>query len=114
RQVQLQLLPGVAAVVGKDHAALGAGIEKARALRVFADDVQINVLRQAGRQAFPGVAVVGGLVQVRLHVVEAVGVGDDVGGACIEMRSLDAIDSGPFGLAGNVLGDARPGFAVVA
>ena len=57
----------------QDHAGtvaelLGVG------LQLLADHVQVNVLRQLRCQALPGLAVIGRLPQVRLHVVETVGV----------------------------------------
>ena len=58
--------------------------------------MQVDVLRQLRRQARPRLAEVGGLEQVRPHVVQAVGVDDDVGRAGVEGRRLDAADRAPL------------------
>ena len=58
--------------------------------------------------------MIAGAVEVRVHVVDHVGVDDDVSHRRVERRRLDHLDRGPLRQAGQVLGHVRPGLAGVA
>jgi hypothetical protein len=108
-EVRFQRFPGRTVVARQHHAALGANVEEAAPLRVFAHCVQVHVRGQPRGEALPRLPVVRRLVQVRAHVVEAVRVHDHVGGAGVETRRLDEVHRPEGGNAADVGGDVRPG-----
>ena len=94
RQVQLQP-PPVRAVVGRvPHASLRAGIKQARPFRIGPDHAGELVFRNAADDGFPAPAVVGGLEQVRLEIVQLVSRGGQVQPARFEGVRLDRVDLG--------------------
>lgn len=112
RELAAQRLPALAGVARDHEPLLGAEVEQVRALGVLAQDDQVGVRRQRAGERRPGLAVVGGLVEVRPNVVEAVGVDHHIGGPRRPARGLDALDRGPLGRSGR--GHFLPGRAVVA
>ena len=114
RQVELERLPGLALVGREDDAALGSGVEHPLLLRIFPDDVERDVLGKRAGEERERLSVVPRPVQVGVHVVEHMGVGDHEGHRGVERRGLDHLDRGPLGKAGQVVGDVGPGLARVA
>ena len=109
RKIAAQRLPVGAVVERHPHSPFSSCIKKPGALRVLAQNT-----RELGRwdsigDEGPGGAVVGGPVQVRLHVVELVPVGGDVSRSRSEVRRVDHRDARPLRQSRrrNVL----PGFA---
>src|SRR5262245_20153119 len=58
------------------------------------------VFLDSGYDFRPRLAVVGGLVEIRLEVIELVARGGQVGGTLFRRVRLDAVDHGPFGKLG--------------
>src|SRR6185312_7027812 len=117
-QVGHELLPTAGAVGGDEQAALGADEEQVGVARVLAHRLYLAHLRQVGGDIRPGLAVVGGLVEVGTVVVVAVVVERHVGGRAAEVRGLDArhlhVALGRAGhTAGQVAHDVGEVFAAV-
>ena len=96
RQIELEPLPGSAVVDRIHHAALGAEVQLPAPGRILTNGVEVDVLRNCGIEPGPGLAEVGGLVQVRPVVVESMRVDDDVRGGGVERRGFDQADRGPL------------------
>ncbi len=107
------LHPPPAAVVGDPEAELGAEEEEIPVPRVLLHDVGVAA-QVRGRQALPGLAVVGGAVDVGLEVRPPVVVEDHERRAGVEPGGEDVGDPGVRRHSGDVLLDARPGLAAVA
>ena len=75
--------------------------------------MKINILRELGGKLLPGLAEVRGLIKIGPHVIEPVGIEDDIGRGRVEMRSLDAIHGSPLRHARDILGDVGPVLAAV-
>ena len=115
RQVELERLPALAVIGREDHAPLGSRVEHALS------SSGLRERRGAGRpgaasrrEQRPGLAVVARPVEVGMHIVEHVGVDDEVGRRRVERRRLDHLDRAPLRQPGQVLGDVGPGLAAVA
>ncbi len=109
RKVELEALPVPSVVEGDEEAELGAGEEEPLALRVLPDDPGGEVRGDAvlaGGQEVPRLAVVGGLEDVRMPVVEAVLVSRHVRRPRRVLGEVDPVDRGQLGQA--VRGDLRP------
>jgi len=74
-----------------------ASVEQAFAFGIFADGVDVRIIRKAGDEFGPGFAKVAGLENERLEVVEFVRIDSHIGAGSIERRSFDEADHGPFG-----------------
>ena len=111
----LVLCPVIAAIHAHPQAQLGAQEEQLRILGVFGDDVRIamHAALFCG-QRLPGLAAVGGLVNVRRHVAKGVAIKRRVG----HVRAVAAGGNGRYPAvlrqAGHVANDVRPGLAAVA
>src|ERR1022692_1810996 len=65
-------------------------------IRIFANDARESPRRNAAGNRDPGFAVVGGLVEIWLKVVELVFGSGEVSRAGVEWRGLDGVDLHPF------------------
>src|SRR5262245_10509292 len=112
RQIELEGLPIRTVIERSPNGGLRSRVEKAFAPGILTDRVNIRILWQAANDFGPGFAEVRSLENVRLEVVELVGVHRRVSSSRFELRSFDQADHGPFG---NFLGrDVRPSLAAVA
>ena len=92
RQVELQRLPVVAVVERDVDAELGAGEEQPRADLVLANRVHVGAVRDPAVDLLPAPAAVLRAVDVRVEVVELVGVDGRVRLVWIRARRLDHRD----------------------
>ena len=112
RQVQLEGLPARAVVERHVEAVLGAAVEQAGAPGVGPHHAGEVGGRDAGHDAGPAAAVVGGFVEVGAEVAGFVAGSREVGGAFLGGMGFDAIDEAPLGQGGGR--HLAPGFALVA
>ena len=89
RQVELQRFPARPVVERRPDAGLGTGEEQTFPLDIAADGARVRAHRDAGVDAGPAGAVVGGLEQVRREVVLLIAVGREIRRAGIKRRGLD-------------------------
>ena len=111
-EVELEGLPEVSVGEGDVEAELSAGEEEAGVGGVFADGVDEGGGGDAVGDELPGVAEVGGAVDERGAVVDAMALNGSVGDGGVEVRGLDEGDARPGCETGG--GDVGPGFAAVA
>ena len=112
RQIGLQTAP-MAAVVERDEGRIvRAGVEQAGPHRVGAHHRGDVPGRQVGGDIAPRLAVVARRIDVRAVVVEALGVGGDIGDTILLRRQVDGVDPRPVLHVGR--GDVAPGAAAVA
>src|SRR5579864_2022043 len=114
-QAARQRLPAPAVVERDVEAVLGAQVEEAAPRRVLAQgmDVGERAARDAVDDRRPGAAVVPGLEDERIAVVDLVQVDGDVGGAGLVARRLDGAHRPPGRQAVEVRGHVGPGLAAV-
>ncbi len=112
RQVATQRLPVGAVVERYPDPSLRSRVQEARALWVLAQDASELCCGNSVRDRRPRRAVVVGLVQVRLHVVELVPVGRDIRRARREIRRVDHRDARPLRQAGR--SHVLPGLSTIA
>ena len=90
--VEAEGLPVVAVVEGDVDLGLGAGVEQALALGIFADGAGGGAVGDAVVDLGPGLAAVVGAEEMRAHVVEAQGVDGGVGGLRVEVAGVHVED----------------------
>ena len=112
RQVATQRLPVGAVVERYPDPSLRSCVQEARALGVFAQNASELRRGDPVRDRCPRCAVVVGLIQVRLHVVELIPVCGDVRRARRESRRVDHRDARPLRQAGRR--HVLPAFSAVA
>ncbi len=88
-------LPVVAIVEGDPDLRVGGGVEQALLARVFADGVGDRAGGDAVVDLGPGLAAVVRAPEVRVHVVEAQGIGGGIGGLGVEVAGIHIEDAGP-------------------
>ena len=89
REIALQRLPRVAVIERHVDAELAARIEEAAPRRVLPDNANEVARRNSSCYQAPGLAVVRGLEDVWLEIVELIASRGNVGGRRIERRWLD-------------------------
>src|SRR6266849_5878543 len=87
REIELQRLPMRAIVKRNPNARLRPRVQQTFALGIFADGVNIGIIREAGEEFRPRFSIVAGLENERLEIVELVSVDSDVSGCSVERRS---------------------------
>ena len=95
-QIQFERAPVCAVVEGNIDAGFGSGVEQAALLGIFANGANEGAIGNAVGELGPGLAVVGGFVDVGFEVVALVAIDGDVGGAGVERRSVDEADAAPL------------------
>src|SRR5690606_37670960 len=111
RQVQVERLPGAAAIPRDEHTELSARKQQVAPLLILTNDTREGIARNARVDARPRRAVIGGLVQAGRVVVELVARRRDIRGAAVVRRHFDGVHQT---LGQPLRRDVLPGRAAIA
>ena len=84
RQIQFQRPPVRPIVEGNVDAVFGASIEQSALFGIFADGAHETAVGNSVGELRPGLAIVGGFVDIRLQIVVLMAIHRNVSGSCIQ------------------------------